>query len=417
MKDSTNNTSELKKALNASPENSTLRMLVADALVQDGAYKEAEEHFKHLISANGDNAKDAQVKLAECFYKQNRLKEAIVILEALQNSDPSLKNKLLLEQFLIEAGESKEPETGNQQNAIEKPKLLKGEQHLDDDSYKGSDVRSENPFIGWNFEKPSINFSDVGGMREVKEEIDFKIIQPTKKPELYEMYGKKAGGGILMYGPPGCGKTHIAKAVAGEINASFISVELYDILDMYIGNSEKRLHQLFEQVRRNAPAVLFFDEVDAIAASRSDFRKSNSRSLINQFLSELDGISGNNEGVLVLAATNAPWHLDNAFRREGRFGRIIFVPPPDYEARIEILKILTHKKPIEALDFASISKKTNGFSGADLKLVVDMAIEEKIRISIKGGESSSLLSNKDLLSAVKKANPSCKEWFATAKNY
>jgi len=136
-----------------------------------------------------------------------------------------------------------------------------------------------------------------------------------------------------MYGPPGCGKTYVARATAGEIKAGFLSVGINDVLDMWIGNSERNLHELFESARTHKPCVLFFDEVDALGAARSDMRHHAGRQLINQFLAEMDGVKTSNEGVLILAATNAPWHLDPAFRRPGRFDRILFVPPPDAAAR------------------------------------------------------------------------------------
>ena len=164
-----------------------------------------------------------------------------------------------------------------------------------------------------------MNFGKVGGMDAVKEDIRMKIFYPMENRELFEAYGKKAGGGVLLYGPPGCGKTLISRATAGEINANFLCVGLHQILDMWIGKSEEKLHEIFELARRNAPAVLFFDEVDALAADRKDMRTSAGRTLINQFLAELDSESAENEGVLVLGATNAPWHLDSAFLRPGRF--------------------------------------------------------------------------------------------------
>ncbi len=154
-------------------------------------------------------------------------------------------------------------------------------------------------------------------METLKEEIRIKIIHPLNHPDLYRAYGKSIGGGILLYGPPGCGKTYLARATAGEIHAGFLAVGINDVLEMWIGNSERNLHALFEHARQNTPCVLFFDEVDALAASRADLRASAGRQLINQFLAELDGIGARNEGVLVLAATNAPWHLDPAFRRPG----------------------------------------------------------------------------------------------------
>ncbi len=265
-------------------------------------------------------------------------------------------------------------------------------------------------------ERPQINFTQVGGMEGVKEEINIKIIQPLLHPDLYRAYGKSAGGGILMYGPPGCGKTHLARATAGEVRAKFISVGIHDILDMYFGNSEQKLHQLFELARRNRPCVLFFDEVDALGASRRDMRTSTGRHLINQFLAELDGANTSNDGILILAATNAPWHLDGAFRRPGRFDRIVFVPPPDAPARAEILRILLHDKPTQDLEYAKLGEKLQEMSGADLKAVINVAVETKLREAMKSGRPSPI-TTKDLQQAAKQVKPTTKEWFVTARNY
>jgi SpoVK/Ycf46/Vps4 family AAA+-type ATPase len=185
---------------------------------------------------------------------------------------------------------------------------------------------------------------------------------------------------------------------------------------MWIGRSERNLHGIFEQARANAPCVLFFDEVDALGASRSDMKRSAGRQLINQFLSELDGVKSANEGVLILGATNAPWHLDPAFRRPGRYDRILFVPPPDAEARAAILRIHVRGKPVEELDVAGLARKTKDFSGADLKAVVDLAVEAKLREAMKSGVPQPL-STKDLAAAVASVKPSTREWFSTARNY
>jgi SpoVK/Ycf46/Vps4 family AAA+-type ATPase len=185
---------------------------------------------------------------------------------------------------------------------------------------------------------------------------------------------------------------------------------------MWMGNSEKQLHNVFQYARAHTPCVLFFDEVDALAASRSDMRNSAGRHTINQFLAEFDGIEASNEGVLVLAATNAPWHLDPAFRRPGRFDEIIFVPPPDADAREKILEIFLDKKPVEKLDLAKLASKTKDFSGADLRGLVERAIEEKLREAMKSGKPEPIRTN-DLLAALKRQNPSTREWLATARNY
>jgi SpoVK/Ycf46/Vps4 family AAA+-type ATPase len=219
-----------------------------------------------------------------------------------------------------------------------------------------------------------------------------------------------------MYGPPGCGKTLLARATAGEIQAGFIAVGINDVLEMWIGNSERNLHQLFEQARRNRPCVLFFDEVDALGASRSDMRHHAGRQLINQFLAEMDGVKASNEGVLILAATNAPWHLDSAFRRPGRFDRVLFVPPPDPPARAGILRLLCAGKPVTDIEFEQLARKTEHFSGADLKAVLDVAVEAKLREAMKAGVPQPL-TTRDLTAAVAALKPTTREWFATAKNY
>jgi SpoVK/Ycf46/Vps4 family AAA+-type ATPase len=250
----------------------------------------------------------------------------------------------------------------------------------------------------------------------VKEEIRLKIIYPLSHADLYKAYGKTVGGGILLYGPPGCGKTHLARATAGEIKSGFIAVGINDVLDMWIGNSERNLHEIFGQARRNQPCVLFFDEVDALAASRADLRHSAGRNVINQFLNELDGVQASNEGVLILAATNAPWHLDSAFRRPGRFDRLLFVPPPDAPARAAILRILLAGKPVADPDVDQVAKKTADFSGADLKSLIDVAIERKLQEAMRSGTPSPL-GTKDLLAAAAAVKPSTREWFASARNH
>ena len=187
--------------------------------------------------------------------------------------------------------------------------------------------------------QPGIAFKDVGGLEDVKKIITRKIILPFQKPGIFEKLKKRAGGGVLLYGPPGCGKTLIARATAGECGAQFYNVAISDILDMWLGNSEKRIHQLFDQARRTAPSVLFFDELEGLAGKRQDRSGSAGAGVISQFLSEMDGFVQNNGNILILGATNVPWSVDAAFRRPGRFDRVLFVPPPDIEARKTIFAV------------------------------------------------------------------------------
>ena len=263
---------------------------------------------------------------------------------------------------------------------------------------------------------PRITFSDVGGMEDVKERIRMNIIYPFNNPQIFAKFKKRAGGGILMYGPPGCGKTYIARATAGECKAAFMSIAITDVLSKWHGESERRMHELFELGRRRAPAIVFIDEVDALGMSRNDARGSLMATLVNVFLTELDGSSARNENVLVLAATNAPWHVDNALRRPGRFDRVMFIPPPDTVARQEILRLCLKDIPTEKISYEKTAKLLDGFSGADIAGLVSTASEEAIYAEMKSGRALKI-TDAMLLKALKAAAPSTGEWLATAKNY
>lgn len=262
-----------------------------------------------------------------------------------------------------------------------------------------------------------LTFADVGGLTQVKKQIRKKIITPFQKPSLFNRFKKKIGGGILLYGPPGCGKTLLARATAGECNAKFYNVAISDILDMYIGESERKLHAIFEQARANTPAVIFFDEIEALAAKRQHTREATSSKLVSQFLSELDGFSQDNEGVLILGATNVPWALDPAFRRPGRFDRVVFIAPPDQEARIDIINGLLKGRPGgESVNAESIAKKTAGFSGADLMNLIESAVDEAIEDSISSGTEVPL--NKGhFKEAINFTKATTMEWLTMARNY
>jgi AAA+ superfamily predicted ATPase len=259
-------------------------------------------------------------------------------------------------------------------------------------------------------------FADVGGLDEVKKDISRKIILPFKKPGLFDKFKRKAGGGVLLYGPPGCGKTMMARATAGEVGAQFISIEIAEILDMYIGQSEKRLAAAFGNARGSTPSVLFFDEIEALAAKRRFGHADHGASLVSTFLNELDGVNASNEGVLVLAATNVPWAIDTAFRRPGRFDRVIFVPPPDREARQSILEMALKDRPQEGINLEPIAQATSGFSGADLVGIIEAACDYAIEESLED-EKVVPIKQKHLNEAVKDKKPTTLEWLSQARNY
>lgn len=405
----------LIEAIKISPDNVPLKSMLLHKYMElhrlDEAYLEAQSILK--LDPQHSSTKEHLVKI---YFGKEKYSTAIIVAEELKEQNlANTASLLLLAKSYYKEGSI------NQANDLYQS-LIKLNPLLADEELDGAfrqvidfeDLEDElNPSL---MEKPSLSFKDVGGMETVKKEIDLKIIKPLKNADLFAKYGKKVGGGILLYGPPGCGKTFLSKATAGEIDAHFISVGINEILDMWIGNSEKNLHDIFETARSLRPCVLFFDEIDALGANRTDLKKSGGRNIINQFLAELDGISSDNDGILIIGATNAPWHLDPAFRRPGRFDRIIFVPPPDIDSKVKIMELMTKDRPIEHIDFKKIAEKTKDYSGADLFAIIDIAVEELLMQALETGEAKPI-STKSLLSAIKKHKASTIDWFNSAKNY
>lgn len=264
---------------------------------------------------------------------------------------------------------------------------------------------------------PALRFNDVGGLDEVKLQINRRIVTPFKKPSLFAKFRRKAGGGVLLFGPPGCGKTLLARATAGECDARFVNVPVVDVVDKYIGEAERKLTAIFADARRDTPTVLFFDELEALAGSRTGQTNQSQISLVSTFLAEMDGFAHNNEGVLILAATNMPWGVDAAFRRPGRFDRIQFVPPPDKAARAAILRIHLSGRPVDpGIDVEAIAAVTSGYSGADLENLVNTAVDLAIEDSLESG-SEHPVSARHLTAARAEVRATTLEWLTTARNY
>lgn len=266
-------------------------------------------------------------------------------------------------------------------------------------------------------QRADVNFADVGGLETIKKQIHQRIILPFTNPSLFNRFKKRKGGGVLLYGPPGCGKTLIARATSGECKANFYCISIADVFEMWVGESEKKLQEIFEQARQNAPSVLFFDELEVLASKRDRHHDGATPNVISQFLAEMDGFAQNNQGVLVIGATNVPWAVDSAFKRSGRFDRVLFVPPPDRVARSTILDIHLKGRPIaDDLNIAELVELTVGFSGADLMNLVETACDYAIEETMTKDQET-FISQAHFRQALEDVNATTLEWLTTARNY
>jgi transitional endoplasmic reticulum ATPase len=219
-------------------------------------------------------------------------------------------------------------------------------------------------------ERPSVSYRDIGGLEPAMREVIRTVEWPLRYPELFERLSTDAPTGVLLYGPPGTGKTMIAKAVANSTDANFLAVEGPELMDRYVGESERGVREVFERARRSAPSVLFLDELDALAPARRETDTGAAERVVSQLLTELDGLSGRGE-VAVLAATNRPDSIDSALLRPGRIEKRVQVPLPDRSARREILEIHLDDVPTAPdVDLDAIADATAGYSGSDLAGVV-----------------------------------------------
>ena len=419
--------SQLKIALASSPDNIPLLCVVLREYLQRTNHDTAVAFIRDAPSSVRESI-EFQLAAAEAFVAAQREEEALSILshqtgpaclarakiywrlgrrdEALADYrravaiNPTLEDQDFFTVLSAQAA-AIAPAAG-------RPKLRVVEKSIDD---PGDVIQLLQP------EPDKVRFRDVGGLDDLKNAIEKKIILPFKKPTLFQRFKKRVGGGILMYGPPGCGKTLLARATAGECDAAFFNIAIADVLDMYVGESERKLATLFAEARRRAPAVLFFDEVEALGGKRQGSHDSVTAKLVSTFLSEMDGFAQNNHGVLILAATNVPWSVDPAFRRPGRFDRVLFVPPPDQAARAAILTLLIQDRPTTGdLDIDYLSKHTSGFSGADLHELVERAADEAISQSLASG-SEHPITAQHLKEALRQTKPTTLEWLTTARNY
>jgi transitional endoplasmic reticulum ATPase len=381
----------LRRALELTPDNHALRLVLAESLADEGRAAEAANEYLQL-HADGQLPTDAFAAAGVAALAAGRTADAQAFADAAAAAG------------VVEG-------VGELRRAIDESLGLSGTMRVAQTA--GPDGR-EPPV---EFERGrAVTFDDVGGLEDVKKTINRTIVLPFTRPELYETYGRRAGGGVLLYGPPGCGKTMLARATASECGLPFSNVRIEEILDPFVGQSERNLHDVFEQARRAAPCVLFVDELDAMGFARRKHTGSAGRPLVNQLLEELDAIGADNTDMLVLAATNAPWDVDEALKRPGRFDRTVFVPPPDEPARRRILELHVAGRPQEKLNVGKLAKQTALFSGADLRALVERALDQVIDEALDAGEERPL-TQQHFDRALADMRPSTLEWLANARNH
>lgn len=370
---------ELAAAVERSPEVLSLRLHLAELLLQDGRATEALGHCSTALTRDPGNT------------------EALALL---QRCSAALSGPTApADEFNWSAAEEEVAD-------IIGPAFVESEElpsALGDDDYDA-------------VQRSTVRLEDVAGMPEVKTQLELSLLGPLRNPELLKAYNVSTRGGLLLYGPPGCGKTFVAKAVSGELGASFLPVGITDVMQHYFGDSERALHQIFETARRNAPCVLFFDEIDALGQRRSATGLNSAlRVVVNTLLAEMDSATSSNEGVYILGATNMPWDVDPALRRPGRFDRMIFVGLPDSEARSAIVRSHLRDRPVEGIDLGKVASRTDGLSGADLAHLCEAATQLAMADSLRSGQVRPV-TMADVFAALAHIRPSTGPWFEAARN-
>jgi AAA+ superfamily predicted ATPase len=429
----------LRAAVTAHPDDVPLRLHLAELLLAGGHAEEAVTHVAAALQ-RVPNSPSARALMARAIAERDRLD--LPRLDQPRPDQPRADQpradkpraaKPRADQPRAEQSGTDQPTGRNMRPVPARPRERQaGDEPTERHSFNWIAAESQfagipQPFVDggtaplgapilFDVEQAKVRLNDVGGMTEVKQRLNAAFLAPMRNPELRKMYGKSLRGGLLLYGPPGCGKTFLARAVAGELGARFLAVTLADVLDMWVGSSERNLRDLFAEARRAAPCVLFLDEIDALGHKRSQLRASAAqRGTVNQLLSELDGVGQNNEGVFVLAATNHPWDVDAALRRPGRLDRMLLVLPPDQPAREAILRYHLRDRPVSGVHLRDLAKRTEDYSGADLAHLCETAVERALMDSARTGKPRKI-GSRDFEAALAEVRPSTGAWLSVARN-
>jgi transitional endoplasmic reticulum ATPase len=420
---------DYEKLVEQFPDRLNYRLARAETAIRLGEYDEALADLEAYLKHNPDDSAGLRRK-AECLFHQGRHFEALRVIGQLMELEGEqaelyvhrarINEQLeFLDDALRDSERALELDEANQEARQLRQSILFRRQSygMEDDLYAAFLRGDEELFLG-ELKIPDTRFSDIGGLDEIKRQIRETIEYPFKYPEISKQYGKVAGGGLLFFGPPGCGKTMLARAAAGECGVTLVNVNLAHVLDKWVGNSEKAVSMVFAAARKRAPSILFFDEVDAIGGNRANLQTGWEKKLISQLLIELDGLTSLNKNVMVLAATNTPWEVDFALRRPGRLGRLVFVPPPDAAGREEVLRIYLKHKPLvdEAIDLAAVASALEHYSPDAIRQVVENAAAIPWRAAIETGEARPI-GESDLRLAISQTPPDLTEWEKVVSRY
>ncbi|MEU3936018.1 AAA family ATPase [Streptomyces sp. NPDC029044] len=385
---------QLTDLVTAQPDDAGLRLLIVQALVAAGRPGEALRHAQEALRADPSSAAAREAMSAALLPRLPAPGESPETPEAPETP--------------VASGRPAPPEAPERVRPAT-PQPAEGHGRVCTDTDAPADEVVE---VG----RSTVKLADVAGMAEVKARLNTTFFAHLRNPEISRSYGQSVRGSLLLYGPPGCGKTYIAKAVAGELDVAFISVTLADTLDMWMGTSEKNIQSVFRTARRTSPCVLFLDEADAIGGKRSLNRHaSGMRNVVTQLLTELDSIGSDNDGVFVLGASNHPWDIDDALLRPGRFDRTLFVAPPDAEAREAIIRAQLRTVPASDVDTRALACATENYSGADVTHLCRSAIEIAMQDALAQGRIRGV-TTADFHTALRDVRPSVGPWFESAKN-
>ncbi len=374
-----------------------------------GMHEEEFKYFEEATRLNPDYYLPYR-NMAVCYRDRRRYQEALEKIDKAIKIRPTKGDLYSIKGDILEALQRTEKAIENYKKAVDFDSA---------DTYSRNQLKKlkfsdDGELTVFKIDKPSITFGDVVGLDEIKRWCKINVIMPLSKHELAKKYKRKFGGGILLYGPPGCGKTYFCSALAGEGKINFIRVKLSGIFDKWLGNTEKNIENLFKTAKKNKPCIVFIDEIDALGGKR--IGGESDRYLdqaVNQILMELTELEEKSDEVLVIGATNAPWNVDDALKRSGRLGKFIYIKPPNREEIEALFKLYLSKVPVnEDINADKLARLAKNFSVTDIKSVCDEAVGNAFEIACSS-ETTVPVTMKMLETALKKERSDLLEWYNT----